>query len=109
MSRLRRSKLKIELHEGALITLSHEHPTALAIRAQKRWQERGSSENCPPGGHQPDRAPLKAAQLPALRAEILVTPKGLERDHASDAQEPDVTADSTQTTDSATKSDARSR
>ena len=72
------AKLRIELNEGALISLRHETPSALTIRARKRWLDRTTKSGGPQGG--PATAATRSAHPQALvvATEMLVTPKGLE-------------------------------
>jgi hypothetical protein len=63
------SKFRIELLEGALITLRHDNPSAETLRARERWAPRGHERS--------DEASEMEQALAAAR-EALVTPLGLE-------------------------------
>jgi integrase len=72
------SKLRIELNEGALISLRHDRPSALTIRARKRWLDRGSKSAGPQTGPGDSATGCAQSQPHVVATEMLVTPKGLE-------------------------------
>jgi integrase len=72
------AKLKVEMHEGALITLRHDNPTALTLRARKRWLDRSAKSVGPHSGPASAATGSALAQERIVATELLVTPKGLE-------------------------------
>ena len=67
------AKLKLAVREGAVLAL----PVAEASRRWLRREDETQTDRAL-GGHRPHRGGAKRAQVGALAAELLVTPKGLE-------------------------------
>lgn len=71
------SKLKITLLDGALVSLRHDQPSALTVRARKRWAE-DRAVAVAPARHPAGATPRARLQALAVALENVVTPKGLE-------------------------------
>ena len=74
-------KLRISLHEGALVSLRHETPSALTLRGRRRWQNDAQPARLAagaPGGHQKTELTVPTAPPTAVALETFVTPSRLE-------------------------------